>query len=64
MALSAARWGAGLRPFGLGGGEYFTDVLLSLCSREAEGPQVFLENVAGPVPWEERFVLTNVKLMS
>lgn len=56
--------GQGSGPLAWGGGEYFTDVLLSLCSREAEGPQVFLENVAGPVPWEERFVLTNVKLMS
>lgn len=33
-------------------------------SREVEGPQVLRENVAGPGPWEERFVLMKVELIS
>lgn len=36
----------------------------SPCSREAEGLRVLLENVAESVPWEERFVLTKVELIS
>lgn len=51
-------WGLGL----VGG--YFIDTRLSFRSREVEGLWVLLENVAESVPWEERFVLAEVELIS
>lgn len=42
--------------------DHLTDTFLPSCSREAEVPQVLLENEAEPVPWEERFVLRKVEL--